>query len=375
MAAKVIDVLRRFLPGFLNTNPSLSSEQRRAIWAILHCRTAAMGGRLFACASCGTQHYAYHSCNHKACPQCGKAATARWVEREVGKLLRAPYFMVTFTLPAELRGLFFGPQAKTAYDLFFAAASGALAEKLAHGKGLHAAIHGFTGVLHTWNQRLLYHLHIHFLVPGAGIRSNGKVVSVKNANFLLHHAPLRGAFRKHFRNLLAEQGWEVDPTVWHKDWGIHFQPFGTGHQAVKYLAAYVCRTAIGDSRIVSFDENSVTFRYKDRSDHDRIKIETIPGEEFVTRYLRHVLPRGLRSTRYYGFCHPAAFKNRERLRFHTGRPLFVGATSQQPVTEPTDPWPCCPCCKQPMRWIGRIPPVRFPTPTERAPPQKPQEAA
>lgn len=368
MAAKVMEVLRRFLPGFLSSNPSLSSEQRRAIWAIQHCRTAAMGGHLFACGPCGTYHYAYHSCNNKACPQCGKAATARWIRRELGKLVGAPYFMVTFTLPAELRGLFFGPQAKAAYDLFFAAASGALGEKLAHGKGLHAAVNGFTGVLHTWNQKLLFHLHIHFLVPGAGIRVNGKVVTVKNANFLLHHAPLRGAFRQHFRKLLAGQGWEVDPSVWRKDWGVNIQPFGTGQQAVKYLAAYVCRTAIGDSRIVACNEHSVSFRYKDRSDHNRIKTETIAGEEFVARYLRHVLPRGLRSTRYYGFCHPAAVKNREKVRFHTGRPLFIGSTYQQTVAETTDSWPCCPTCKRPLIWVARILPIRLPGATERAPP-------
>lgn len=375
MAAKVIDVLRRFLPGFLSTNPSLSSEQRRAIWAIEHCRTAAMGGRLFACEACGTHHYAYHSCNHKACPQCGKAATARWVKRELAKLIGAPYFMVTFTLPAEMRGLFFGAQAKAAYDLFFAAASEALTEKLVHGKGLHADITGFTAVLHTWNQRLLFHLHIHFLVPGAGIRANGKVVAVKNANFLLHVTPLRAAFRHHFRKLLSEQGWEVDPRVWRKDWGVDIRPFGTGERAVKYLAAYVCRTAIGDSRIVACDDHSVTFRYKDRSDHDRVKTETIPGEEFAARYLRHVLPRGLRSTRYYGFCHPAAVKNRERLRFHTGRPLFISGSSQQALTETTALWPCCPNCNRLMRWSGRIPPIRLPGPTERAPPPERRQAA
>ena len=112
----------------------------------------------------------------------------------------------------------------------------------------------------------------------------------------------------------------------------------------------------------------MTFRWKDRADHNRIETETVPGEEFVARYLRHVLPRGLRSIRYYGFCHPAAVKNRERVRFHTGRPLFVGRTSQQPIAETADPWPCCPCCKRPMKWVGRIPPVRLPAPTERGPP-------
>ena len=138
MALAVIDVLRRFLPDYLESNPPLSPDQRRAIWAILHCRTPAMGGHLYACEPCAQRAFAYHSCNHKACPQCGRDATRKWVERELGKRVNAPYFMVTFTLPSELRSLFFGPLAKEAYDLFFLAASTALREKLAVKKHLGA---------------------------------------------------------------------------------------------------------------------------------------------------------------------------------------------------------------------------------------------
>ena len=131
MPATVIEALRRFLPDFLRSNPPLSTDQRRALWAMTHCRTAALGGDVFVCKRCGRRHFAFHSCNHKACPQCGRAATANWVRRELRKLVKAPYFLVTFTLPEQLRQLFFGPQAKEAYDLFFAAVAGALSEKLA----------------------------------------------------------------------------------------------------------------------------------------------------------------------------------------------------------------------------------------------------
>ncbi len=162
MAATVLEALRQFLPKFLKTAPSLSAEQRSALWAINHCRTPALGGRAFACTNpnCSQVHFAWHSCNHKACPQCGRAATAQWVQRELGKLLNAPFFLVTFTLPEQLRSCFFGPHAKEAYDLFFAAVAAALSEKLA-GKGLRAAVNGFTAALHTWNQQLGFHPHIH----------------------------------------------------------------------------------------------------------------------------------------------------------------------------------------------------------------------
>lgn len=141
--ATVIEVLRRFVPPFLETEPPLSVQQRRAIWAITHCRTAALGGRVFDCKKCGRRHLAFHSCNHKACPLCGSAAIANWVGREQRKLVKAPYFLVTFTLPAQLRGCFFGPHARQFYDLFFDAVSGALSEKLSTDKGLRAQLHGF----------------------------------------------------------------------------------------------------------------------------------------------------------------------------------------------------------------------------------------
>ena len=170
MAAAVIDALRRFLPDHLREHRhAMSKAQRRAAWAITHCRTAVMGGHLHACVPCHTREFHFHSCNHRSCPQCGKDATAAWVERELGKRVGAPYFMVTFTLPAELRKLFFTPQAKEIYQLFFAAASSALSDTLANPKWLGAKTSGFTMVLHTWNQQLHFHPHLHCIVPGAGI--------------------------------------------------------------------------------------------------------------------------------------------------------------------------------------------------------------
>ena len=180
-APTVLEALRRFLPEFLATKPVLSADQWRALRAITQCRTPALGGRAFACAECREIHFAWHSCNHKACPQCGRAATAQWVQRECQKLVAAPYFLVTFTLPAQLRSCFFGPFAKEAYALFFKAASGALSEKLATAKGLKATVNGFTVVLRPWNQQLGFHPHLHCLVPGAGLNERGRLVRVRSS--------------------------------------------------------------------------------------------------------------------------------------------------------------------------------------------------
>lgn len=362
MAATVIEALRQFLPEFLRENPCLNHAQRRALWAIQHCRTPTMGGHLHACGPCGTREFRFHSCNHRSCPQCGKAATVEWVQRQLAGRVGAPYFMVTFTLPEELRALFFTHAAREVYGLFFDAASQALRDTLARRRWLGAATSGFSLVLHTWNQRLLFHPHIHAVVPGAGLDKHGRVVTVKRPNFLVPQAVLRKEFRTRFR-----EGFEalkkqhdlpaVDPRVWHRDWGVHLQPFGSGENIIKYLGAYVCRTAISDSRICSITDTHVTFSWKDRAHGNVQKTETVGGVEFVRRYLRHVLPRGLKAVRHFGFCHPAAKAKRERIAFHTGMPLLTGSAAElTPVPSQSAALPNCPCCGRPMRCIARFHP-------------------
>ena len=237
----------------------------------------------------------------------------------------------------------------------------------ANPRWLGAKSSGFTMVLHTWNQRLHFHPHIHCIVPGAGIAATGEVVKVKNANFLVPQPVLRKIFRGRFRDGLAaleeHQSREakpftltaIDPSVWTQDWGVHLQPFGSGENIIKYLGRYVCRTAIGDSRIVSMTDTHVSFHWKDRANGNAPRVETIEGMEFVKRYLRHVLPRGMREVRYFGFCHPAAKAKRERIAFHTGRPLLIGPALVAPEKPPHVV--SCPCCGEPMKKLLRLLPA------------------
>lgn len=361
MGATVIGALRRFGPPFLETAPPLSADQRRALRAITQCRTPALGGRAFGCAECGQVQFAWHSCNHKACPQCGRAATAQWIQRQMNKLLPAPYFLVTFTLPSQLRGEFFGPHAKDAFDVFFQGATGALREKLATDQDPRAVVHGFTAVLHTWNQRLEFHPHIHVLGPGAGLDAHGRFARVKNASRLVHLPHLQAAFRQHRYRLFKTKQWAVDPAVWRTDWGVHVQPAGAGAAALKYLGTSVTRTALSDARLLRVTDTHVTFRWKDRA-RDRTEKLTLPGVEFVRRYLRHVLPRGLRAVRYYGFCHPRAQAKCLRVQFLSGRAVPLGApeSTQPPPAAP----PLCPCCQRPMQLLCSLKPAGH----SRAPP-------
>ena len=369
MAPRVIGVLRRFLPEYLKARPSLTPAQWRAIRAITQCRTPALGGHHYACLPCGEQAFAFHSCNHKACPQCGREATREWVERELAKRVNAPYFMVTFTLPSELREVFFGPHARAAYDVFFEASSRALQDCLANPKWLGAATSGFTAILHTWNQQLHFHPHLHVIVPAAGIAEDGKVLIGKNDAFLVPVPALQAAFRRRFHEGLKDRDWQVEPAVWRIDWGVHIQPFGTGTAAIKYLGAYVCRTAIADSRLRAVEGNVVTFAWKDRSQCDTTKTLTLPGVEFVRRYLRHVLPPKMHALRYYGFCHPAAKAQRERVAFHSGRPLVLGPHAPPPPRELLGV-PRCPCCRQPMTRLRSFTPHHWFMPwPQRGPPK------
>jgi hypothetical protein len=268
--------------------------------------------------------------------------------------------MVTFTLPAEVRPLFFTPAAQKIHALFFEAAAHALRLPLAQSRWLGADTSGLTLVLHTWNQRLLFHPHLHAIVPGAGLQKDGRVVRVPSATFLVPRARVQRVFRARFRvGLQALRSQQelpaLDPGVWLRDWGVKLLPFGDGQNAIKYLGAYVARTAIGDARIRSITATHVSFTWKDRAHGNVIQTETVTGLEFVRRYLRHVLPRGLKAVRHYGFCHPAAKAKRERVAFHTGLPLHVGPAQPSPVPPPSAGIPICPCCGQPMKRVLPLP--------------------
>ena len=192
-------------------------------------------------------------------------------------------------------------------------------------------------------------------MPGAGLDRQGRVVSVKNENFLVPQPVLRAAFRRKFREKLAALVASgrtlpaVPDAVWDKDWGVHLQPFGSGERAIQYPGAYVSRTAIGDSRIAGLTNETVSFRWKDRANGGVPRIETLSGIDFVRRYLQHVLPRGMKAIRYFGFCHPAAKTKRLKIAAATGCPPPVA-----PVEKPAAPPRPCPCCGEAMIRVLRL---------------------
>ena len=284
----------------------------RAMQDIEQCRTAALGGHVYLCQPCDDKRYSYHSCKNRHCPKCQNDQANEWLAAQLDLLLPVPHFLVTFTLPAELRAVARSNQ-KTVYNLLFRASAAALI-KLAHDPRFVGAQSGMAGVLHTWTRDLRYHPHVHYIVPGGGLTPEGQW-QASRPDFLVHEQPLGIIFRAKLRDELKKAGLFalVDQRVWKKDWVVDCEPVGTGAAAFKYLAPYIFRVALSNNRIRKLAEGQVTFQYKE-SATQQIKSCTLAAEKFIARFLQHVLPRGFIKVRYYGLLSPANRKLLERAR-------------------------------------------------------------
>jgi len=345
------EILRRHWPAYrAQFGKALPPAHRAAVAAILSCRTPARGGQLFACA-CGARHYAYHSCGHRACHQCGQGAAKDWAQRQEMKLLPVPYFLVTFTVPEELREVIRAhPQAL--YAALFRASAGALADVALTRLGIEL---GFTGVLHTWTRQLVFHPHVHYLVPGGGMTPDGRRWKrVQDAQFLLPTQVLAARFRNRLRQHLEAGHPDLRQTIpakaWRQPWVVDVQPVGRGQTALRYLAAYVQKTALSASRLVACDDASVTFTHQDRAT-GQTKTLRLPGQEFLRRFLQHVLPKGLQRVRHFGWLSPAATRRWQRLHA-----LLDWKPAVAPDAAAAPCWaPGCPRCQKPMRLLGTLP--------------------
>jgi ribosomal protein L37AE/L43A len=268
----------------------------RAMQDIENCRTASLGGQLYYCPHCDEPRYSYHSCKNRHCPKCQNEQANDWLQEQQSLLLPVTHFLLTFTLPAELRALARSNQ-KTIYNLLFRASSQALLQ-LAHDPRFVGASLGMVGVLHTWTRQLLFHPHVHYLVTGGGLTATGSWKSAR-ADFLVPVKALSIIFRAKFREQLkkTELFALVEPRLWLKDWVVHCQPVGSGAQACQYLAPYIFRVAISNNRIHKLQAGQVTFSYKE-SATDQLKFCQLSAAEFIRRFLQHVLPHRFIKVRY-----------------------------------------------------------------------------
>jgi len=350
------DWLARQAPAWLdpaNAGPPLTPAQRRALLAIVRCRTPALGGQVYVCTSCLETHYAYHSCHHRACPRCGGARTAEWTKRQTERLLPVPYFLITFTVPEALRPLC-AARPELLYDLLFTHSALALQSVAARPQHLGGEL-GMIGVLHTWGRQLQLHPHIHYIVPGGALRADGnKWNKSRQPEWLLPNDALAAAFRRAMEEALRAQAPElhaqVPDSVWREAWWVHTQPAGSGEAVVRYLARYVSRTAISDERILEATAESVRFAYTGTDDGLRHEC-TLSAREFMRRYLQHVLPVGLHRIRYFGWLHPAA--KARRLQVETLLAVLIVVRTKEDLPPP---WHLlCPRCENfTLVRVGRL---------------------
>ena len=344
------DVFRRYWPAYqAQFGDRIPRSQRRAARAIMACGTAALGGQVLRCADCRKEVFIFHSCNHRACPRCGGRRSSEWLDRQTAKLLPAPYFLITFTVPEELRA-WCRSHPKEAYPLLFREASATLLEIGADPEHLGADL-GCIAVLHTWTRQLQYHPHLHLIVPGGGLTAQGAWKQVGTPEFFLPQTVLAARFRNRMKAALQKdhEAWrQVPARAWGKHWVVDCQAAGSGRNVLKYLARYVGKTALSSSRILGDDGAHITFSYQDVEDQTWRSL-TVTAGEFLRRFLQHVLPSGLQRVRYYGFLAPAAKRRWEQIV----RLLdFTPAPELKRVPEP----PCCPFCHgHRLVLIGELP--------------------
>jgi hypothetical protein len=317
---EVADLLRSQGDRFLEQNPWLSFQQLTVLRAISRCRTAALGGHIDTCSSCGQQAISYNSCRNRHCPKCQAQARQRWLEAREKELLGVKYFHVVFTLPHQLNALC-RRNARILYDVLFSASAAAMLELATNPKWLGARI-GFISILHTWGQNLLLHPHVHCVVPAGGFSIDHKRwIRPKYAFFLPVDAlsvvfrakfaeGLRNTYRDgklHFPGSLSELRKPkrfaafVD-ALFQQKWVVYAKPaFGNPRQVLRYLGRYTHRVAISNHRLLAFDGERVTFRWKDYAHGNKQRKMTLTATEFLRRYVEHVLPRGFVRIRHFGF--------------------------------------------------------------------------
>jgi predicted Zn-ribbon and HTH transcriptional regulator len=390
-ALEVADIFKSHGPAWRRANAGhVSLSQLKVMSAIEACRTEVLGGHVAACTKCGHQHIAYNSCKNRHCPKCQGPAARDWMAARAEDLLPIEYFHVVFTLPAEIARIALWNK-RAIYGLLFKASAETVMTIAADPKRLGAKI-GMTSVLHTWGSAMTHHPHIHMIVPGGGLSPDGTRWIGCKPGFFLHVRVLSRLFRRlfvegllamhragelaFFGNLtgLADTDAFVDwlAPFRKSEWVVYAKPpFGGPEQVLAYLSRYTHRVAISNSRLVSADADTVSFRWKDYRIKfgDRMKVMRLDTHEFIRRFLIHVLPDGFHRIRHYGLLASAARKtNIAMIRTLLGAEEPVKDDTSTAEIIPLALQEPCPECGGTMRIIETF--RRGETPRSRAPPRK-----
>ena len=388
---EIADIFRKHGPAWRQANAGhINLSQLKVMSAIEACRTEALGGHVAACTKCSHQHIAYNSCKNRHCPKCQGPAARDWMAARAEDLLPVEYFHVVFTLPAEIARIALWNK-RAIYGLLFRASAQTVMTIAVDPKRLGAKV-GMTSVLHTWGSALTHHPHIHMIVPGGGLSPGGTRWIASKPGFFLHVRVLSRLFRRLFveglmalhrsgdlafysdLKGLAETGAFANWLAPFRktEWVVYAKPpFGGPEAVLAYLSRYTHRVAISNQRLVSADADTVAFRWKDYriKSGDRQKVMRLPTDEFIRRFLMHVLPDGFHRIRHYGLLASA----KRKANIAKARVLIGTHVPERELQTDGDPAPLtlrepCPCCGGSMLIIETF--KRGQVPRSRAPPRK-----
>lgn len=340
-------------------------SQRQALNVMKHCRSSLGPCLLAQCGDCGEQRLVPHSCGHRNCPHCQHFESQRWIERQTQALVPGSYFLITFTLPSELRTLAWAHQ-RTLYAALMACAWATLFTFSQNHKQLQGSA-GAVAVLHTHSRRLEFHPHVHLSMPAAALDADKRLwrtlrKSTKGGGYLFNHKALAKVFRAKFLAALGALGLQLPPNL-PEQWVVDCKCVGTGEKALVYLGRYLYRGVIQEKDILRCEDAQVTYRWRD-SKTDKTAQRSVSGVEFLRLVLQHVLPKGFRRARNYGFLHPNSKRSIALLRLLVFKPRGEAPTEKTPASQTERPKLLCRCCGAAMTIVRRrilpvnTPPVR-----------------
>jgi hypothetical protein len=344
----ITEIFRTFGPEYLAQYPDMPLQHKKTIEAIINCRSGQYGVAVYQCDNCGKKHLIDRSCGNRHCPQCQYHKSRQWLEAQLDRRLPGGHFLLTFTLPEQIR-VFCRSHQEAAYSAMFTASAGAIKKLAKDPRFIGTELPGFTAVLHTWGRQVQYHPHLHFIVTAGGLSPDRKKWLSTRNNFYLPVRALSKIFKAKFKDEMARQGLlhKIDPCVWQISWNVNCQAIGDSEATLKYLAPYIFRVAISDSRIVAVKDRNVTFSYRKKGSN-RARQVTLEALEFIRRFLQHVLPAGFMKVRHYGFMNSNCTVSLTCLRLFILEYLKKAQISLADLApkkqKPAMPKPICPAC-------------------------------
>jgi len=338
------DIFREFGPEYIQRfGDHMPADHRKVVDAIINCRSGHYGASIYQCTRCGKNHVVYRCCGNRHCPQCQHHKSRQWLQTQLDRQLPGHHFMITFTVPEKLRR-FIRSHQRVGYAAMFAASSQTIKKLAPDPKYIGADMPGFFGVLHTWGRQLPYHPHIHYIVPGGALSKTDGKWYCSRIDFYLPVKAMSKIFRAKFRDFIKNSGLyaQVDSDVWNQDWVVNCQAAGAGQHSLTYLAPYVFKVAISNSRIVKLEDRKVFFKYR-KTKSNRWRIMSLDVIEFMRRFLQHVLPTGFMKVRYYGFLHPGCSVPLEKVAALIELAFGFKITTPKTVLKPPEPMLCKNC--------------------------------